>query len=228
MKRFYSTIIFLCFINAAFTQQLSQVTYTYATSLAWFSVTTGQNVLIRISDDGKALEWGTEEQSLFSNNYYAPKLLPYMGRVDYYGPEADSAYRGKVKNIGTTTITYYGSGEFAVKTSKIKTIGSLLFDYYTHFDDKLLSGKIKNMGATAIGYYTSFDNESFKGKLKTVGNTAITYYSSFDDALIKGKIKSIGSFNYTWYTSHDPKGYGGGLKSGAMRQLVNAVTYILW
>ena len=150
MKRFYSTIFFLCFINAAFTQQLSQVTYTYATSLAWFSVTTGQNVLIRISDDGKALEWGTEEQSLFSNNYYAPKLLPYMGRVDYYGPEADSAYRGKVKSIGTTTITYYGTGEFAVKTGKIKTIGSLLFDYYTHFDDKLLSGQCARRAA-AVG-----------------------------------------------------------------------------
>ena len=228
MKPFYSIITFLFFFNCAFTQQLSQVTYTYQTSFAWFSILTDQNVLIRISENGKPLEWGTEEQSLFNNNYYAPKLLPYMGRIDYYGPETDSAYRGKVKSIGTCPITYYGSGEYPIKIGKIKSAGRLMFDYYTNFDDKLLTGKIKNIGNNTVAWYTSFDNEAFKGKLKTVGNTSLTYYASFDDTMIKGKIKSIGSFNYTWYTSFDPKGYGGALKSGAQRQLINTITYILW
>ncbi len=228
MKPFYSIIVFLFFLNAAFTQQLSQVTFTYGTGLAWFSVATDQNVLIRISENGKLLEWGTEEQSLLNSYYYSKKLLPYMGRIDYYGPEADSAYRGKVKSIGTCPITYYGSGEYPTKTGKIKSIGKLIFDYYTQFDDKLLTGKIKNIGSSIIAWYTSFDNEAFKGKLKTVGNTSITYYASFDDKLIKGKIKSIGSFNYTWYTSYEQRGYGGGLKTGAMRQLINTITYILW
>ena len=54
-----------------------------------------------------------------------------------------------------------------------------------------------------------------------------TYYSNFDDPLIKGKLKSIGSSNYVWYSSFEKIGYGGALKSGARRRIINGVTYIL-
>ncbi len=212
----------------SFSQQLSQITFSGGMSFSWFTVATNQNVLIRISDAGKPLEWGTEEQAKTNSNYYAPKLLPYMGRVDYYGAEADSINRGKVKSIGTCYITYYGAGELAYRIGKIKTMGSLSFDYYTNYDDALLAGKVKTLGSNSIAWYSSFENEFFKGKPKMIGNTSINWYSSFDDKLIKGKLKSIGSYNYLWYTSFDKKEYGGALKSGAIRQIVNGVTYILW
>src|ERR1043166_6846465 len=73
-----------------------------------FAFLSDQGVLIRITEDGRIVEWGVE---VYSNryNYYAPRLQPFMGRIDYYGPEADSIFRGRVRNIGTCTFTYYNA-----------------------------------------------------------------------------------------------------------------------
>ncbi len=204
-------------------QQLSQATFSSGSNLDYISFLTDQGVLIRISPDGKVMEWGTE---LLSDryNYYAPKLQPFMGRIEYYEDQADSAFRGKVKSIGTCTLTYYGSFESDGKPGKIKTIGTAIFDYYDKFADKLFRGKIKFAGNLELDYYSSFDDEMSRGKLKAIGNTSITYYSSFDDKAFKGKIKSIGSVPYVWYSSFDLRS---GLKSGVYRQNVGAITYIL-
>ncbi|MEO7310460.1 MAG: hypothetical protein ABIX01_08690 [Chitinophagaceae bacterium] len=228
MKKIAMLVLFVVCGICTHAQQLSQVTFSGASTLTYFSFVTDGNVLIRISSDGKVMEWGTEEQSLRIPNYYAPKLLGYPGRVDYYGPETDSAARGKVQTIGSARITYYGTGSLRYQLGKIRTIGSQMFDYYTNFDNEAIAGKIKSMGVNQVSYYAGYDNAAYAGKLKAVGNTAITYYSSFDDKLIKGKLKSIGNVNYSWYTSLDAAGYGGGLKSGLMRQPVNGVTYILY
>lgn len=228
MKKLFSSLFVILLFFVANAQQLSQVTFTGASSLAYFTVKTTQDVLLRISQDGRLQEWGTEEQSQRYPGFYNPKLLPYAGRVEYYGPEADSASRGKVKNIGICTFTWYAYTEDKHRAGKLKTIGSLTLDYYNDFSNAMQSGKLKSIGNNTIDFYTSFDNESFRGKLKTAGPTTISYYSSSDDKLIKGKIKSIGSFNYTWYTSFDRSEYRGSLKSGNIRQLVNGVTYILW
>ena len=227
MKKFFLIAALSLLFFEGYPQQLSQVTFSAGTNLSWFSLVTNQNVLVRISDDGKIIESGTEEQSLYNRNYFAQKLLPFLGRIDYYGSESDSAFKGKIKSIGTCFFTYYPANDYPERIGKLKSAGSLFFDYYRKFDDALIAGKIKSIGSHAIAYYTSFDNEAFKGKLKMVGNTSITYYSSFDDLIIKGKLKNIGSYHYAWYGSLDRKEFNGALKSGSLRQLINGVTYIL-
>jgi len=224
MKRFYLLISFLVCSICIFSQTLNYITLTGGTTLSSLSFLTDQQVIIRISQDGNLFEWGTEAEPL-RYKQYPPKLLPYMGRVEYYGPGTDSAYRGKVKSIGTCILNYYGASEYEEKKGKLKSIGSVSLDYYTNFEDKAFKGKIKFIGSALISYYASFDNEAYKGKLKSVGNTLLTYYSSFDDKIIRGKIKSIGMYNYIWYTSMDR--YRGGLKSGSIEQRVNGVIYII-
>src|SRR5687767_4467746 len=90
--------LLLCFVTCnfyAFTQQLHQVAFSNGESFKSFSFLTDQGIIIRISDDGKLLQWGTEMDN--RKLYYTPgKLDEYMGRVDYYGTEADSIFRGKV------------------------------------------------------------------------------------------------------------------------------------
>ena len=146
MKKFYSVIPILLLSACTYSQELNQITFSGGSSLSYFSLLSDREVLIRISVDGKIMEWGTEMQSLRNNNYFAPRLQPYLGRVEYYGAESDSISRGRVKNIGTVMITYYGSYETDYKIGKIRTIGSLLFDYYTNYDEKALRGKIRFIG----------------------------------------------------------------------------------
>lgn len=226
MKKFFTAIPFLLLATCTYSQQLSQVTFSGGANLEYISFLTDQNVLIRITEDGKMIEWGIE---VMSNryNYYALRLQPFMGRVEYYGPESDSVFRGKLKSIGTCSLTYYGSYEKEEKSGKLRSVGTIIFDYYTNFDDKTLKGRIRFAGNLELNFYTSFDDEAFRGKLRSIGNTSITYYSMFNDKLIRGKIKSIGLVAYTWYTSFDQTEFRGSLKSGSYRQYIGGVTYIL-
>ena len=220
------TIAILLFSASAYSQQLSQVTFSYNGDLLYFTFINEQGVLIRISPDGQLMEYGSEETSLRNNNYYNPNLQPYMGRVDIYNHEPDSAINGKVKSIGTTSLRWYAGFDMKLKAGKLQSVGRTRIDYYDNFADKSMQGKIKSIDNQVIDYYSSMaDNDAFRGKLKSVGNTAITYYSSFDDRQIKGKIKSIGPLSYTWYTSFDLN--RSGLKTGNYRNLINGVTYIM-
>jgi hypothetical protein len=224
MKQFCLLVSVLFFSVVSFSQELSHVTFTSGTNLSFFTFRTDQGVLIRVSEEGKVLEFGTDPGP--GKYYYDPRRLqPYPGRVDYFGAEADSVFRGKVKSIGTCSFTYYGKSETATKAGKLKTIGRNAVDYYDNYENAACKGKIKIAGSISFSFYTSFDNESFRGKLKSVGNNQLTYYSSFDDKQIKGRIKSIGSFAYTWYTSYER--YPGSLKSGATIQPINGVTFII-
>ena len=226
MKRFFVLLSFLGLTISSYSQELSYVTFSGGTTFSSFSFTTDQQIIIKISDDGKVLEWGNQQEA---GRYYGTpgKLQPYMGRVDYYGTEADSISKGKVKSIGTCNFTYYGAFETAEKAGKIKSIGRTSLDYYSNYDNQAFRGKLKFAGNTMFSYYANYDNEAFVGKLKSVANTTLTYYSTFDDKLIRGKIKSIGSFNYAWYSSFDSRMYQGGLKSGALFQNVNGVVYTI-
>ena len=223
--------ILVAFVTAllsitANSQELSQVSFAGGTTFTSFAFLADRDILIRVSDDGRILEWGIEVLSQ-RYNYYAPKLQPYLGRVDYYGAEADSVSRGKIKSIGTIVFTYYGAYEMEYKVGKIRTIGTMILDYFSNFENASLKGKLHYIGTLGIEYYSSFENESYRGKIRSIGSTPITYHSSFDDKLIRGKIKSIGPIQFSWYTSLDKIGYGGGLKSGNYRQPVSGVTYIL-
>ena len=224
MKFFFTAIFFFLLASCTYSQELSQVTFSGGSNLSYISFLTDQGVLIRITPDGKIHEWGIE---MYSDryNYYAAKLQPFMGRIDYYGPEADSVFRGKVRSIGTCSFTYFNSYETDLKPGKLRSIGSQLLDYYSNFDNIAYRGKIKFAGNFLLEYYTSFEDEPLRGKLKAIGNTSIKYYSSFDDKSIRGKIKSIGGVEYQWYTSFDVG--KGGLKSGLYRQNINGITYIL-
>jgi hypothetical protein len=227
----YHRFHFLLFLSLVFSitkgQGLYQVTFSNAGQLQYFSLLTDREVLLRISPDGRLMEWGIEVQSNMNRDYYAPKLQPYMGRVEYYGQEADSLSKGKIRSIGTAYFTYFGGSETEEKRGKIRTIGSSTFDYYGSYDNKAMLGKIKFIGSTILEYYPAFENEAITGKLKTVGSSAVHYYSSFDDKLIRGKVKSIGYQQYVWYTSTDRPGFGGLLKSGRMRQSIGSITYII-
>ena len=224
-KHYLFIILSFLFFNC-YAQQLSQVTFSQASDFSWFSISTNQSILIRISSDGKILEYGTEEASLYNRNYFAPKLLPYSGVVNYYQHEPDSLFDGKIKNIGTCFFTYYGSKDYAEKIGKIKSAGSLLFDYYRQYEDDFNAGKIKSIGTNTIAYYNLLDNEALKGKLKSVGNTSISYYSSFDNTSLKGKLKSIGPFHFDWATTSTGREFVSYLKTGNQRQLINGILYI--
>lgn len=226
MKKILLIISLWLAVGCVYSQQLSQVTFSGGANLTSIAFIADQNVLIRISEDGKLIGWGIEVMAQ-RYNFYAPELQPYLGRVDYYGPEGDSVSRGKVKSIGTCFLTYYGHYETPEKVGKIKTIGSLPLDYYSRYDNTALKGKLRFVGSFNLEYYSSFENAAFSGKLKTIGNTSITYYSTFDDKIISGKIKSIGMVKYTWYTSYDRREIRGGLKTGSYRQEINRITYIL-
>ena len=197
MRKIFATVPFLLSLIFAASQQLSQVSFSGASTLSFFTFITDQDILIRVSEDGKLIEWGSEMRSERNMNYYAPKLQPFMGRVDYFGPETtDSVIRGKVKSIGTCMLTYYGAYEKDGKPGKLKSIGSAGLDYYTQFDNAAFKGKLRFAGPLVLEYYPSIDNEAFRGKLKSVGNTRIQYHSTFDDKMIRGKIKAIGSVSY--------------------------------
>lgn len=224
-KHYLLIIVSFLFFNCS-AQQLSQVGFSQASDFSWFSLLTNQNILIRIADDGKILEYGTEESSRYNRNYFAPQLLPYSGVVNYYQHEPDSLLNGKIKNIGTCFFTYYGSKDYPEKSGKIKSAGNLLFEYYRQYEDALTAGKIKRIGTNTIAYFTSFDDEALKGKLKTVGTTSIAYYSSFDNASLKGKLKSIGSFHFNWAITSNGREFISYLKTGNQRELINGILYI--
>lgn len=222
MKQIFIVIAFVLFSPSSFSQKLSQV------SLAggYISILIDQNVLIRITPDGRLIDWGTELASQRTNSY-DPKLQPYLGRVEYYGKESDSVFRGQVKSIGTAAVTYYGRYDIATKMGKLKSIGTLIFDYYTDFDNVALRGKLRFVGSTVLQYYSSLEDEAVRGRLKAVGSTPIMYYSSFDNRDLRGKIKSIGSLTFEYYSSQDRPDLRGQLKSIIYRPNIGGVTYIL-
>lgn len=226
MKKIATTFFVLLVVACSYSQQLSQVTFSNGSTLSYYSFLVDNDVLIRVSEDGKILEWGEEVLSDRLYNYYAPKLQPYMGRVEYYGAESDSIFKGKVKSIGTAYITYYNSYETAEKAGKLKSIGSLTLDYYSNYEEKMLRGKLKMIGDLSLDHYSSIENESCRGKLRSIGNTQIAYYSVFDDKAIAGKLKSIGGNSILWYGTFDRPQLKGALKSN-YRQIVGSITYIL-
>ncbi|MGC4104085.1 hypothetical protein [Ferruginibacter sp.] len=227
MKKCFLAISLSLLTLVGFSQSLSQVSLTGATTLASYSFITSENVIIRLTPDGSIIDWGTELEP-GRMGYYEGKLLPYAGRVSYYGEEADEAYRGKVRSIGSANITYYGASMPAEQKGKVKSIGSQQFDYYMNYDNESFRGKLKTAGNTSFTYFGSYDNESFRGKLKSAGNTSITYYSVFDDKLNKGKIKSIGSVSFSWYNEFDKKELQGAMKTGSTMQKINGVVYKVW
>lgn len=226
MQRIFLLLHLFLLAAVANSQDLSQVKYANGSDLTYFSFITDQKILIRISPDGKILEWGNYWDKGYYN-YTPGKLQQYMGRVEYYGAEADSINRGKVKSVGTSYITYYSSFDAATDKGKVKSIGRTNLNYYSIYENEALVGKLKSAGNTSFTYYNSYENIALKGKLKSAGTAQITYFTSFDDKKLQGKIKSIGSTNYVWYNSNDRREYQGALKSGNVEQVVGGINFII-
>ena len=226
MKKQFMVLIVLFISTVCFSQKLGQVVFSKGTALSSIGFVADQQVIIRVSDDGSLLEWGMEMES-YRYNYQPGKLLPFMGRVDYYGQESDSSFRGKVKSIGTCFITYYPLSETAERAGKIKSLGMLQFDYFSQYDNAAFRGKLKSAGNYLLTYFASYDNEAIRGKIKSIDSCPISYYTSFEDKVIAGKVKSICSVNFEWYTSRDRRELQGSLKSGRYQQVISSIQYIL-
>ena len=224
MKRSLALLIIFLIYIAGDSQTLKFVNFSGGAEFSSLSYITNQRIIIKVSQDGKVLEWGNEMEP--GRFYTEPgKLQPYMGRVEYYEKQFDSILNGKVKNLGITSITYYGSTENAAFVGKIKSIGNVFFNYYLDLENESVRGKLKTAGLQDFTYYYSSENEAYRGKMKSIGRNQITYYSTFDDKAIRGKLKSIGPATFAWYTSLDRYG---GLKSGRQYQMIEGVTYIIW
>jgi hypothetical protein len=224
MTKHLFACMLLMIVQSGNAQRLAQVSFTSGGKLTYFSVEVDQSTLIRMSEDGKLLEWGTEQLS-DRGNYYAPKLQPYMGRIEYYGTESDTLLKGKLRSIGTATITWYGAHEEESKRGKPKSIGNLQLDYYSRYDEKSMQGKLKMIGNLLLDYYRAYENETVRGKLKALGSTSLSYYTPFEDRYNAGKLKSVGSVPYTWYSEFDRA--KGALKSNNYRQNIGGVSFIL-
>lgn len=225
-SRSFMSLVLIFVFTAAEAQELNQVTFSRSGALSYFSFMTDQGVLIRVSDEGRVLEWGNEVLS-DRGNFYSPRLQPFMGKIDYYGQRDDSLFRGKIKSVGTCYFTYYDTFQVKSKIGKLKSLGNVYLDYFEDYEDKMLSGKLKQAGSLTLDYFRSYDDPSFRGKLRSVGSVPITYYSVFDDKINAGKLKSIGSAPYTWYSLYDRTDLRGALKSNNYRQIVSGITYIL-
>lgn len=226
MKKGILLLLLLNVLLTANSQKLGQVVFSRGSTLSSIGFVADQQVIIRVSDNGSLIEWGLEMES-YRYNYQPGKLLPFMGRVDYYGQESDSSFRGKVKSIGTCFITYYPLSETAERAGKIKSLGMLQFDYFSQYDNAAIRGKLKSAGNYLLTYFASYDNEAIRGKIKSIDSCPITYYTSFEDKVIAGKVKSICSVNFEWYTSRDRRELQGSLKSGRYQQVINSIQYIL-
>jgi hypothetical protein len=224
MKTSLILISILFFSTFSSAQKLAQASFLDSRNLSFFTLQDDQGVLIRLSPDGKLLEWGSEIMA-DRGYYYAPKLQPYMGRVEYYGNDVDSAYGGKVKSIGISSITYYSSKDESMKRGKVKMLGMLNFDYYSGYEEKSMQGKLKLIGGLLLDYYRGYENEAYRGKLKSIGSTAIAYYSIFEDRYNVGKLKTIGPVTYSWYSEYDRA--RGSLKGTNYRQNIGGVNFIL-
>ena len=223
MKKAALLFIAVFIFVTGFAQNLSKITITGNGTIDAIGFALGENVIVNIGKDGNIGKWGYDRFQARGQENYQEILDTYVGRVEYYGQTADEAYRGKVKNIGSTSFTYYASYENDAFKGKLKTIGSNTIEYYQSYDNESYKGNIKSIGGTSVTWYSSYDNEALRGKLKSVGSTNLGYYGSFDDKAFKGKLKNIDSYTYTYYSSFEK--YGGSMKSGASMQTVGSVRY---
>src|SRR5436190_831794 len=120
MYKLFAAILFFCISTCISAQRLSQVTFRDATNFSYYSFRCDYDVLIRVTDEGRIIEWGIERRAE-RFDYYDPKLQPYMVRIEYYTQVEDSAYRGKIKSIGSIVYTWYSSFDRSDQRGALKS-----------------------------------------------------------------------------------------------------------
>src|SRR6185436_13926634 len=98
MKRL--SLLFFSFLiyGVSNAQSLKYVIFSGGAELTSLSYITDQKIIIKISQDGKVLEYGDE---LEPGRFYSQpgRLQQYMGRVEFYERQFDSILNGKIKSI---------------------------------------------------------------------------------------------------------------------------------
>lgn len=216
-------IIAVCMLTSH-AQTISKITIGNGGAFEKISFALDEYVIVNVSRDGNILDFGTDHY-LGQMENYQDRLDPFGGRVEYYGPNDNESFRGKIKSIGRTYFTYYASYDYEAVRGKLKSIGNLNLDYYLAYENEAYRGSIKNVGQSPVTWYGSSDNEGLRGKLRSFGNTQLNYYAAFEDKAYRGKVKSIDRFTYTYYSSLDRIEYRGAMKTGTMIVFANAVKY---
>jgi hypothetical protein len=205
-------------------QNISRITLGPGGNFEKISFGLDENVIVNLSKDGNISSWGIDHY-LGQVENYNDKLDPYEGRTEYYGPNDNEAFRGKIKSIGRFYITYYASYDYELIRGKVKSIGTINLDYYMAYDDEAFRGNLKNVGQSQVTWYGTTENAGYKGKLRSFGNTSLSYYASYDDKAYQGKVKTLGPASFTYYSSLDRIGYSGALKTGSMIVYANGVKF---
>src|SRR4030095_8528117 len=99
MKRLLILLISFLIYSTGQSQTLKFVSFSGGAEFSSLSFITDQKIIVKISPDGKVLEWGYE---LEPGRFYSQpgRLQPYMGRIEYYEKQFDTILNGKVKSIG--------------------------------------------------------------------------------------------------------------------------------
>lgn len=226
MKKLFLAATFLLSTSLLYAQKLNRVIFTKEGQLESFEMELPENVILKISKDGQIINWGANRYA-GHDEILREQLDPYVGRIEYYNQGVNEAFRGKIRSIGTVTITYYASFDNPANVGKIASIGREQFTYYTLQENEAFRGNIRSIGNNTIEWYSTFDMDDFRGKLKSVGGTAITYYTMLDDKFIGGKVKRIGNSNYTYYTSFDQRELRGFLKNGQPFRVINGLRFLV-
>lgn len=201
MKISISLIIFLFTVTCSNGQNQYSVTFNEGGDLAYFTVKDGDHNAVRVSHDGKVLEWGREVPLPSSKGLkFKPRLqkdLPGVP-IEFYGAESDSINRGKLKKLGRMSFFY--EPFFLPERGKLRSANTSIH-YNTTSTDSVLNGKISSIGAYKVEFYSSSEEKILRGRLKSIDSTVITYYSGSDEKFLQGRVKSIGSTTYTWRKS---------------------------
>lgn len=225
MKKIFICAFVTLLLGPAFGQGISMVTITGNGNLESITFSLDENVKLNIGKDGNIGKWGYDRFEARGQVNYQGILDPYVGRVEYYSPDADAAYRGKIRYIGRTMFTYFASYEQEALKGKLKSIGNDNFEYYQSYENESYKGNIRSIGQKEITWYSSYDNETLRGKLKSFGYINLDYYSSFEDKAFRGKLKSIDGNGYTYYSSFEK--YSGSMKSGASMQNAGGIRFFI-
>jgi hypothetical protein len=227
MKKIYLFFLTTTLVLNVFSQRLSKITISGNGNTSVFSFLLNENVVLNISQEGGIAEWGVDRYAGRPIDYIQRKLEVFGGRVEYYNEKDDSAFRGKIKFIGSTQIKYFASYDRTELIGKLKSVGSINLDYYTKIDDAMLANKVKSIGSANINYYSSFENAAIKGKIKSYGSISMTYYNSMEDKAFVGKLKTMGNSNFTYYGSQERTYTPGSVKLGNQIQVLNGVTFFI-
>ncbi len=224
MKRMLLLLVGATFSLLVKAQTISKVVVGNTGAFEKVTFDVGEYVMLNLSKEGSIISWGIDHY-LGQMENYQDKLDPYNGRVEYYGPNDNEAFRGKIKYMGRTYITYYASYDYEILRGKVKSIGNITLDYNQSFEDEAFRGNLKNIGQSAVTWYPSSENAALAGKLKSIGNTTLTYYPSFEDKAFRGKIKSIDRTSFTYYSSLERIEYRGAMKTGSTIIFANGIKY---